>query len=210
MICRRHALLALFAASAALTRTASAATLTEAVQAKLANQPPVLRGEFEQRRTLRGARKALVSRGEFLIVRGRGVLWRTHEPVASVLVVTPTVLRVVAVDGRVQQQIDAARVPGLAEFTQLMLALLAGDLGALGAQFRIDGELLGEQGWVLVLEPLAPAVAAQMARVRIAGDRFVQQVTIDETGGDRVEIRFGAQRVATDVMSAEQALLEGH
>ncbi|RZU03010.1 LolA family protein [Rivibacter subsaxonicus] len=205
----RRALLALLASIASLPGAASAATLVEAVQARLANRPPALHGEFEQQRTLRGAKRALVSRGEFLILRDRGVLWRTREPAASSLVITPTTLRAVGADGRVQQQLDVARVPGLKEFTQLMLALLAGDLGALSTQFRIDGELLGAHGWTLVLEPLAPAVAAQMARVRVEGDGFVQQVTIDEAGGDRVQIRFSAQRPAAEATPAELALLEG-
>ena len=205
----RRALLTLLASAPWLAGAASAATLVESVQARLANQPPALRGEFEQQRTLRGARRALVSRGEFLILRDRGVLWRTREPAASSLVITPTTLRAVGADGRVQQQLAAASVPGLREFTQLMLALLAGDLRALSTQFRIDGELDGEQGWALLLEPLAPAVAAQMARVRVDGDRFVQQVTIDEAGGDRVQIRFSAQRPAAEATPAELALLQG-
>jgi len=205
----RRALLTLLASAPWLAGAASAATLVESVQARLANQPPALRGEFEQQRTLRGARRALVSRGEFLILRDRGVLWRTREPAASSLVVTPSALRAIGADGRVLQQLDAARVPGLREFTQLMLALLASDLGALSAQFRIGGELDGEHGWALVLEPLAPAVAAQMARVRVDGDRFVQQVTIDEAGGDRVQIRFSAQRPAAEATPAELALLQG-
>jgi Outer membrane lipoprotein carrier protein LolA len=204
----RRALLALLASAPWLAGAASAATLVESVQARLANQPPALRGEFEQQRTLRGAKRALVSRGEFLILRDRGVLWRTREPVASSLVITTSAVRAIGADGHVQQQLDAARVPGLKEFTQLMLALLAGDLGALATQFRLDGELHGEQGWVLVLEPLVPAVAAQMARVRVEGERFVQRVTIDEAGGDRVQIRFSAQRPAAEASPAELAQLQ--
>jgi len=45
---------------------------------------PVLKGEFEQTKTLKGFRNALVSKGEFLVARGQGVWWHTREPFETV------------------------------------------------------------------------------------------------------------------------------
>lgn len=204
---RRGALLLLLVAPLAVC-AAPGASLIEGLQERLSGQGTTLRGDFEQRRQLRGARQPLVSRGEFLIVRERGVLWRTHEPVVSALVVTPQTLRVMSEDGRVLRQLDAQRLPGLREFTQLMLGLLAGDLAPLASQFRIDGSLQGPHGWALVLEPLSGAVASQMARIRVEGDRYVQQVTIDDAAGDQTVIRFSSQR-AGEASAAERTLLDG-
>lgn len=204
---RRSALLFVLTLPLAV-RAAHAGSLLEGLQERLSGQGATLRGDFEQQRQLRGARQPLVSRGEFLVVRDRGVLWRTREPVASALVVTPQQLRVMSEDGRVLRQLDAQRLPGLREFTQLMLGLMAGDLTPLAAQFRIDGTLRGAQGWALVLEPLSAAVAAQMARIRVEGDRHVQQVTIEEAAGDQTVIRFSLQR-AGEPSADERALLDG-
>ena len=43
----------------------------------------VLRGSFEQRKSIKGFRNPLVSRGEFIVARQRGVVWRTVEPFGS-------------------------------------------------------------------------------------------------------------------------------
>ncbi|MGA0608994.1 LolA family protein [Caldimonas sp. KR1-144] len=206
MPARRGALLFLIVMPLAVG-AARAGSLIEGLQERLSGQGPALRGDFEQQRQLRGARQPLVSRGEFLIVRERGVLWRTREPVASALVVTPQALRVMGEDGRLLRQLDAQRLPGLREFTQLMLGLLAGDLGPLTSQFRIDGSLNGAHGWTLVLEPLSGAVASQMARIRVEGDRYVQQVIIEESAGDQTVIRFSSQR-AGEASAVERTLLD--
>ena len=57
------------------------------VRARLA-QPAVLRGQFEQRKQLKGFRNPLVSRGNFLLLRERGVAWDTTEPFASSALLT--------------------------------------------------------------------------------------------------------------------------
>jgi hypothetical protein len=204
---RRAALLFLLGTPLVASAT-PAAGLIDGLRERLGAQSAGVRGEFEQQKRLRGASQPLVSRGEFLALRERGVLWRTREPVGSSLVVTPQSLRVMAEDGRVLRQLDAQRVPGLREFTQLMLGLMAGELAALQSQFRIDGALHGAKGWSLVLEPTSSAVASQLARIRVAGEGFVDQVTLEEASGDQTLIRFTSQRAA-EPSAAERALLEG-
>ncbi|MBW8757189.1 MAG: outer membrane lipoprotein carrier protein LolA [Burkholderiales bacterium] len=97
---------------------------------------PVLKGEFEQTRTLKGFRNALVSKGEFVVARGQGVWWHTREPFETTLVVTRTRLFTRNPDGGTGNLMDAQaepgwtltltpRDPGIAKF--LARATLAGE-----------------------------------------------------------------------------------
>jgi hypothetical protein len=49
------------------------------VAARLAS-PAVLRGSFEQEKRLAGFRNPLLSKGDFLMAKDRGVVWATRAP----------------------------------------------------------------------------------------------------------------------------------
>jgi len=184
-----------------------AADLAADVRARLADAP-VLRGDFEQTRTLRGFRNPLVSRGDFLLVRSRGVVWRTRAPFASTLVVTRDRLLSRASDGTANMQLDARTEPGLRAVNEVMFALLGGDLATLAQHFRIEGDLLDGQAWRLVLTPVDAVLAGQFARLALEGDRYVRQVRLEERGGDQTVIRFAALRAAQEPTREDEARFE--
>ena len=162
---------------------------TAEVRALLA-QPAVLRGRFEQRKQLKGFRNPLVSRGDFLLLRERGVAWDTTEPFASSTLLTRERLLTRLPDGSTRVVLDAASSPGMAAVNALLMALVAGDLDALAPQFDI-GQAPAEAGrWHLVLRPRDAALARVFRRIELRGDRLVREVDIEETGGDRTALRF--------------------
>ena len=124
----------------------------EGVRARLA-QPVVLRGQFEQSKRLEGFRQPLVSRGDFLLVRDRGVAWDTREPFASTTLLTRERLLTRLPDGSQRVLLDAAGSPGMAAVNALLLALVAGDLPALAERFALDETLAADGSWRLVLTP---------------------------------------------------------
>ena len=77
---RRRELLKLLpaglAAAGAAARAQTAPELLAEVGRRLEN-PAVLRGEFEQTKTIKGFKRPLVSRGSFVMAAGKGVLWVT-------------------------------------------------------------------------------------------------------------------------------------
>ena len=178
---RRRTLLAWTAAGTAASAVSGAGpgvatgpALIEAVRARLADAP-VLRGEFEQRKSVRGFRNPLVSRGDFMVARGRGVIWRTREPFASSLALTRDRLVARSSDGTVSRTIDAREEPAARVLTELMFALMAADLAGMSGRFRVEGELLGD---------------LTVLRVRMEGERHLRMLQIHETQGDSSEIRF--------------------
>jgi hypothetical protein len=165
------------------------------VTKRLATEP-VLRGEFEQRKSIKGFRNPLVSRGDFLVVRGRGVVWRTREPFASSLVVTRDRLLSRQADGTPASQLNAKDEPGLRAINEMLFALMAADLAVLSQRFRIEGELRGSEAWQLSLVPRDAALARFVSRIELEGDRFVRQVRLAEAQGDASTIRFSQQATA--------------
>lgn len=166
-----------------------AADMAAEVQARLATSA-VVRGTFEQRKTVSGFSKPLVSSGDFLVWRGRGVIWQTRKPFGSELVVTRD--RLVARTAESTYQLDAGTEPGLRATNQVLFAVLAGDIAALTRHFRVSGELAGNDGWRVILVPTDAGLARFLKRVELDGDRYVRRVRIDEANGDRSEIRFDA------------------
>lgn len=162
----------------------------------------VIRGDFEQTKAIKGFKKPLLSRGRFLIARGRGIQWLTQEPFPSTLVVTRERLMTVT-DGGVQQM-DARQEPGLRAVNELLMAVLGGDLRALNARFQVEGSLQGSQGWRMTLVPKDAALLRFIARIDMEGDRHVQQVRLLEGSGDESRIRF-AHHSTTSLTQAEAA-----
>lgn len=178
-----------------------AADLLDEIARRL-DSPEVLRGEFEQTKTLKGFSRPLVSRGSFVMARGRGVQWLTVRPFASTLVVTRDRLLTLGEDGS-KQQVDTRQEPGLRAVNEMLMALLAGDVKALAPKFKAEGNASGVQDWRLVLTPRDAGLAAFIARIELGGDRHVNGVTLHEASGDTSRIRFS--NFADTSLSAAEA-----
>jgi len=191
------ATLALAAGAASSATPASAAAAPAADGVRLIHErlriSPVLKGEFEQVKTLKGFRNPLVSRGEFLVARGQGVWWHTRQPFESTLVVTRTRLFTRNADGSASNLADAKAQPGLQQVNELIFSLLAADLDTLADKFTIAAEPVAGGGWTLALTPRDPDIAKFLVRATLAGERDVQSVRIEETHGDTTQIRFSHQ-----------------
>ena len=197
----RAAALALAVVAAAPTPAADGAAVVHE-RLKIA---PVLRGEFEQVKTLKGFRNPLVSHGEFLVARGQGVWWHTLKPFESTLVVTPTRLFTRAADGSTADLADAQAEPGVRQVNALVFSLLAADLDALAATFDVVAQPVGPFGWTMTLTPRDANVARFLVRATLVGDRDVQSVRIEEARGDVTQIRFSHQAPSAALAGDEAA-----
>jgi outer membrane lipoprotein-sorting protein len=191
---------AAFAAPAASAPAADAVRLIHE-RLKIA---PVLKGEFEQAKTLKGFKNPLVSKGEFLVARGQGVWWHTQKPFESTLVVTKTRLFARNADGSANDLVDAQAEPGVRQVNELVFSLLAADLDVLVDKFDVVAQPVGAAGWTLVLTPRDANLARFLARATLAGERDVQSVRIEEARGDATQIRFSRQ-VPSAALRADDA-----
>lgn len=169
---------------------------------------PVVRGAFEQRKTVKGFRNPLVSSGEFVVSRQRGVLWRTLEPFASTLVVTRDRVLARQADGSVARRLSASEEPAVRAISETLFGVMSADLAALAERFQIDGELVGPSGWRLVLLPREPALARWVQRVELEGERFLRAVRLQEGSGDQTQIRLHRHATAATLAAGEEAQFE--
>jgi len=173
------------------------------VQQRLVSTP-VQRGAFQQDKLLAGFAKPLKSQGDYLLVRGKGLIWRTTSPFASQLVLTRD-----RIAGGGGLQLDASKEPGIRVVTQLMLSLLDGDLSALQQAFEVQVSLVGspsnDRAWRAALKPKAAALAQLFSRIELEGDRQLRRIVMTEAQGDTTTLRFDEQAREPAAPSADEA-----
>ena len=178
---------------------AGSADLAAGVRDRLQNAM-VLRGQFEQTKQVAGFKKPLVSKGDFLVAKARGVLWQTRAPFPSVLRLTRNEIRATQ-NGEVAFRLDASSEPTVSVINGVLFSLLNGDVAALESHFEIEGELRGS-AWHLKLTPKDANMAKLMQRIELDGDKFVRHIEIAEGNGDDTSIVLSGQ-------SSEPASLTG-
>jgi hypothetical protein len=177
---------------AALPAAAAAAPdLAQQVRERL-QQPEWLRGEFMQTKKVPGFAKPLVSRGDFVLARGRGVLWRTTQPFASELRLTRDEIRATQ-GGQTALRLDASREPAVRLINTLMFALLDGDVSGLAGVFELGGAVKGAS-WQLALLPRPGPLQQVLKKVELEGDGFVRRIRLFEANGDESLIQLANQR----------------
>lgn len=164
---------------------------------------PVVRGHFEQDKTLAGFDLPLRSSGRFCFSRDHGVIWQIEQPFAATVVITSEHLRERDGDGD-WRQTDSARQPAIAMIHRLSQALMGADLGQLGEHFALQAQSQADQ-WQLQLSPLDGPMAEFLSQARVRGQATVQQLTLIETGGDRTDIRL--QGEPAPALRADEATL---
>ncbi len=183
---RRALLLALLPAA-----VAAESSLAQAVRERL-QQPEWLRGDFTQTKKVPGFAKPLVSTGNFVAARGRGVLWRTLKPFASELRLTLNEIRATQ-GGQTAMRLDASREPAVRVINTLMFALLNGDVSGLAELFELSGSTKGAN-WQLALAPMPGALQQVLKKVELEGDGFVRRIQLFEANGDESLILLANQR----------------
>jgi hypothetical protein len=206
---RRSFLLAVVAAAPVSAALAAdpVPQLLQDVRERLTAEP-VVRGSFEQRKTVKGFRHPLVSTGDFVVSRQRGVLWRTLAPFASTLVVTADRVLARQADGSVTRRLSANDEPAVRALSETLLAVMAADLSVLAQRFRIEGDLVGRDAWRLQLTARDPAMARWVQRVELEGDRFLRSVRLSEGSGDVTQIRLAGHATGRALSAEEESQFE--
>lgn len=169
----------------------------------------VLRGQFIQDRQLAGFSKPLRSEGTFVLIPGRGLIWRAQTPFQNTTVITPEGILQLA-NGLEAMRLPAGRMPGLGQLYEVLGGAVAGDVAPLAQIFAVKRGA-DANGWQLVLTPLHPdnSGMSQIKSLIVSGRQFVDAVVLDKDGGDVDRLSFLDQVVtATSPTPEENSLLE--
>lgn len=156
--------------------------------ARRLNAAPLLYGKFVQEKAIKGLKKPLISRGDFLVARDKGVIWRTQKPFAAAVAVTPKGIWSVK-----ETAAGPARSPvhqgNLGMAMEMIRNVLAGDASALGKTFRTDAGGT-DSAWTLALQPKDAGMARFIKSVSLRGGAHVDAVEYLEANGDATRIVF--------------------
>lgn len=202
----------LTAACCALALSSVAQTATPAAPATLellaqvrqrVQDAPVVRGGFEQLKTVKGFKQPLRSGGDFVVARGKGIVWHVVRPFESTLVVKPDSLQSRGSDGKLTTQIRAQDEPVLRTVNAMLFAVMSANLTELAQHFEVTGQAT-PKGWSLHLVPRDPTLAQWLTAVDLQGNQFVQEVKLREARGDSSVIRL-VDPVAENAMRPQDA-----
>ncbi|QIL80963.1 outer membrane lipoprotein carrier protein LolA [Diaphorobacter sp. HDW4A] len=159
---------------------------------------PVVRGKFEQEKSIKGFKQPLRSSGEFVVAKNKGIVWHVLKPFESTLIVKPDSLQSRRGDGEVSMQMRAEDEPVLRTVNAMLFAVMSADLVQLRQFFEVSGKAQAS-GWQMHLVPRDPMLAQWLASVDLQGGAFVREVKLQEARGDSSVIRI-------QDATAEQAL----
>jgi hypothetical protein len=183
---------------------ATAAEITP--QALLPGQ--ILRGHFVQDRQLAGFPKQLRSEGSFVLVPGRGLIWRSEAPFKNITVISRRGI-VQTVGGKETMRLSAARIPGLGQLYDIMEAAVSGDTTTLEQAFTIQRTIDAHQ-WQLLLTPKSADVSvSQLKSLSVKGGRLVDTIDVDKGGGDVDHLTFLNSAIEPLTLSEEERSLVG-
>jgi hypothetical protein len=166
-----------------------------------------LHGRFVQTRNLKGISSTLKSEGTFVLAPGKGLIWRIEDPIQTVTIITPDGIRQI-INGNEVQRIDAAKVPFISHFYDMLDGALMGDWTAMRHDFAVQTK--GDRAaWRTFLTPVRPndPIAGMLASILITGGKMVDGVEISRANGDSERIAFLDQTVSGVALSADDARL---
>ncbi len=178
--------------SAALVSTLfthSVASQPSLLQSSASDKQPVVRGDFTQKKYLSGMEKPLISHGQFVLARGRGLIWRVVKPIETTLAITDKAL-VQRRDGQTVKRLSQADHPELKVVSSLMLAVFNADLSQLKNTFHVERREGHGDGWRYQLMPRTDAVKQVVQKIRVRGDQQLRQITIKRPNGDKSVIKL--------------------
>jgi outer membrane lipoprotein-sorting protein len=159
----------------------------------------VVRGEFVQEKHLRSLSMPLSSHGQFVLSKQHGLLWKVQKPFMQTYRIDQQGVSLLTEKGWQNQpgQSVAARQ------SQLFLAVLQGDQGALEADFNLQLQGTAEQ-WQLQLLPKAVFLQQIFKVIEIHGGALVERIELHETQGDHTVMRMLNSQADSALLDEEQ------
>jgi hypothetical protein len=184
----------------------SAANADAALVARIAAQLAAnggVRAQFRQTQTLAALSAPLVSTGSLVFVRERGVIWRTDTPYRMTYVIGDAGVTKIDANGR--RATRGGPRGGIAQVSQMMRAMLGGDLSGLYSQFDVAAGGSPAR-WRLVLTPNQPQLAQALKSLHMEGGAFLQTLRMTAANGDITRIDFSDSERIDALSPAESAL----
>ena len=172
---------------------------------------PYVKGAFEQRRSIPRLNRTLVSKGEFLIAAGQGMIWDTRSPFPSALAVGRDFI-VQSVPGGTMTRLDAGGNELFMGIADTISSLFTGNAEKLREKFDnyfIETGSPDRRAWTLGLIPRDKSFRAIADRIVLSGDSgpvLIRSIVMYEQDGGGVAYTLSEHRFPPGLEADEQAL----
>ena len=131
-------------------------------------------GTFEERRSVPGFPKPMLSRGHFTL-EGESLVWQTQTPFASLMKVTPEGVFLEAAGEK--QALTAAEIPAVGRFDALS-ELFAVSAHSSGGRVHISAD------------PKSPELAQVVKHIQAEAGSYLEKLTMTGSQGDETVVLF--------------------
>ncbi|MDR3304332.1 MAG: outer membrane lipoprotein carrier protein LolA [Treponema sp.] len=153
---------------------------------------PVVKGTFEQTRTISRLNRALVSQGTFIIAAEVGMVWETLTPFPSTLAAGRDYL-VQSTPSGSKTRLDAQGNEAFLRFSETISAVFSGNAQRLADNFTLWFTESGGE-WTVGLVPKDKTMQSFATRIVISGgaltsgsaEQALRSVRLDEQNGDTI------------------------
>jgi outer membrane lipoprotein-sorting protein len=151
---------------------------------------PLIKGNFEQTKTISRLNRSLVSRGNFIIAADLGMVWETLSPFPSTMAVGRDFIIQSAPSGS-RTKIEARGNETFLQISDTMSAVFSGNSQKLLDNFEIFFTGSGSS-WTLGLIPSEKSIRSFADRIIVNGDSVIRSINLYEKNGDTVRYVLSA------------------
>jgi len=164
---------------------------------------PVIRGNFEQEKTLSRLNRSLKSYGGFFIAAGLGMVWDTMKPFQSSLTLGKDYL-IQSRWGGEKTVLSAQGNETFLRMAEVISAVFSGNSQGLLDNFEVyfSG---GVSAWELGLIPKNNAIGAFAEKIIMKGDIVIKSILIYEQNGDTIQYTLYNHSYAEELNEFEKA-----
>ncbi len=165
----------------------------------------LVRGDFEQHRTMEMFSQPLTSSGNFIIHKKSGLLWQQTSPFPVNIILTDEKLSQQFANQPAQIMTEKEN-PMAFYFSHIFLSLFDGNAQQLNQQFTTSFSDNAE-AWVLTLTPNQAPLNAVFSDITIAGTLYINQIELTEIRGDKTTILFSNQTEQPNALTPDESAL---
>jgi glyoxylate utilization-related uncharacterized protein len=175
----------------------------DAVCAELASHP-VVKGSFDQIKTISRLKRSLKSQGNFIIASDLGMFWDTKTPFPSVMAVGADYILQTTPSGS-RSKIDAKGNETFLRLAETISAIFTGNARRLLDNFEVYFIPTG-LSWKMGLIPKEKAIQLFASRIIMEGDSVIRTIDLTEQNGDTIQYMLSNHRFFDSLDANEKAL----
>ena len=165
---------------------------------------PMVRGNFEQEKTISGINRTLKSSGNFIIAAGLGLVWDTVKPFPSTLTLGKDYI-IQSRSGGQKTVLNAQGNETFLRMADVISAVFSGNSRGLMDNFNVYYSGGADAPWELGLIPRDAAIGAFLEKIVMKGSTTIRSIQIYERSGDSIQYVLTNHNYPVELNANEKA-----